>query len=157
MENRTQNFEPDNLDLQILAVLMEDSTIPYTEIAKKLIVSGGTIHVRMKKMQDIGVIKGSHLMIDPQKIGYDICAFLGIFLEKGSQYKDAVENLRNIKEIVELHYCTGSYSMFAKIICRDTNHLRHVLNEDIQGVKGIQRTETFISLEESIKRQITLH
>ncbi len=156
MENRSQNFEPDNLDLQILGVLMEDATIPYTEIAKKLIVSGGTIHVRMKKMQDIGVIKGSHLMIDPQKIGYDICAFLGIFLEKGSQYKDAVENLRNIKEIVELHYCTGLYSMFAKIICRDTNHLRHVLNEDIQGVKGIQRTETFISLEESIKRQITL-
>lgn len=156
MENRPQNFEPDNLDLQILSVLMEDATIPYTEIAKKLIVSGGTIHVRMKKMQDIGVIKGSHLMIDPQKIGYDICAFLGIFLEKGSQYKDAVESLRNIKEIVELHYCTGSYSMFAKIICRDTNHLRHVLNEDIQGVKGIQRTETFISLEESIKRQITL-
>lgn len=157
MENRTQNFEPDNLDLQILGILMEDATIPYTEIAKKLIVSGGTIHVRMKKMHDLEVIKGSHLMIDPQKIGYDICAFLGIFLEKGSQYKDAVENLRNIKEIVELHYCTGLYSMFAKIICRDTNHLRHVLNEDIQGVKGIQRTETFISLEESIKRQITLH
>lgn len=156
MENRSNNFEPDNLDLQILGILMEDATIPYTEIAKKLIVSGGTIHVRMKKMQDLDVIKGSHLLIDPQKIGYDICAFLGIFLEKGSQYKDAVENLKSIKEIVELHYCTGSYSMFAKIICRDTNHLRHVLNEDIQGVKGIQRTETFISLEESIKRQITL-
>lgn len=156
MENRSNNFEPDNLDLQILCILMEDATIPYTEIAKKLIVSGGTIHVRMKKMQDLNLIKGSHLMIDPQKIGYDICAFLGIYLEKGSQYKDAVESLRGIKEIVELHYCTGSYSMFAKIICRDTNHLRHVLNEDIQGVKGIQRTETFISLEESIKRQITL-
>lgn len=156
MENRINNFEPDNLDLQILCILMEDATIPYTEIAKKLIVSGGTIHVRMKKMQDLNLIKGSHLMIDPQKIGYDICAFLGIYLEKGSQYKDAVESLRGIKEIVELHYCTGSYSMFAKIICRDTNHLRHVLNEDIQGVKGIQRTETFISLEESIKRQITL-
>ena len=156
MENRSQNFEPDNLDLQILGILMEDATIPYTEIAKKLIVSGGTIHVRMKKMQDLDVIKGSHLMIDPQKIGYDICAFLGIFLEKGSQYKDAVENLKKVKEIVELHYTTGSYSMFAKIVCRDTNHLRHVLNEDIQGIKGIQRTETFISLEESIKRQITL-
>lgn len=156
MENRSQNFEPDNLDLQILGILMEDATIPYTEIAKKLIVSGGTIHVRMKKMQELGIIKGSHLMIDPQKIGYDICAFLGIYLEKGSQYKDAVESLRNIKEIVELHYCTGSYSMFAKIVCRDTNHLRHLLNEGIQGVKGIQRTETIISLEESIKRQITL-
>jgi len=156
MENRSQNFELDNLDIQILCILMEDATVPYTEIAKKLIVSGGTIHVRMKKMQDLEIIKGSHLLIDPQKIGYDICAFLGIYLEKGSQYKDAVESLRQIKEIVELHYTTGSYSMFAKIICRDTNHLRHVLNENIQGVKGIQRTETFISLEESIKRQISL-
>jgi Lrp/AsnC family transcriptional regulator for asnA, asnC and gidA len=135
---------------------MEDATIPYTEIAKKLIVSGGTIHVRMKKMQDLGIIKGANLIIDPQKIGYDVCAFLGIFLEKGSQYKDAVDNLKKVKEIVELHYCTGAYSMFAKIICRDTNHLRHVLNEDIQAVKGIQRTETFISLEESIRRQIKL-
>lgn len=156
MENRSQNFELDNLDIQILSILMEDATIPYTEIAKKLIVSGGTIHVRMKKMQDLEIIKGSHLMIDPQKIGYDVCAFLGIFLEKGSQYKDAVESLKKVKEIVELHYCTGLYSMFAKIVCRDTNHLLHVLNEDIQGIKGIQRTETFISLEESIKRQITL-
>lgn len=156
MENRSQNFELDNLDIQILSILMEDATIPYTEIAKKLIVSGGTIHVRMKKMQDLGIISGSHLIINPQKIGYDICAFLGIYLEKGSQYKDAVESLRKIKEVVELHYTTGSYSMFAKIICRDTNHLRQVLNEDIQGVKGIQRTETLISLEESIKRQITL-
>ncbi|WP_276359176.1 Lrp/AsnC ligand binding domain-containing protein [Daejeonella sp. H1SJ63] len=156
MENRSQNFELDNLDIQILSILMEDATIPYTEIAKKLIVSGGTIHVRMKKMQDMEIISGSHLIINPQKIGYDICAFLGIYLEKGSQYKDAVESLRKIKEVVELHYTTGSYSMFAKIICRDTNHLRQVLNEDIQGVKGIQRTETLISLEESIKRQITL-
>lgn len=156
MDNRSQNFELDNLDIQILCILMEDATIPYTEIAKKLIVSGGTIHVRMKKMQDMEIIKGSYLIINPQKIGYDICAFLGIYLEKGSQYKDAVENLRNVKEIVELHYTTGSYSMFAKIVCRDTNHLRHVLNEDIQGIKGIQRTETFISLEESIKRQINL-
>ena len=156
MENRSQNFELDNLDIQILSILMEDATTPYTEIAKKLIVSGGTIHVRMKKMQDMEIISGSHLIINPQKIGYDICAFLGIYLEKGSQYKDAVESLRKIKEVVELHYTTGSYSMFAKIICRDTNHLRQVLNEDIQGVKGIQRTETLISLEESIKRQITL-
>ena len=156
MEKTLQNLELDNLDIQILSILMEDATIAYTEIAKKLIVSGGTIHVRMKKMYDLGIIKGSNLIIDPQKIGYDVCAFLGIYLEKGSQYKDAVDRLREINEIVELHYCTGAYSIFAKIICRDTNHLREVLNEGIQGVKGIQRTETFISLEESIKRQIKL-
>jgi Lrp/AsnC family transcriptional regulator, regulator for asnA, asnC and gidA len=156
MEKRSLNLEIDNLDMQILSLLMEDATIPYTEIAKRLIVSGGTIHVRMKKMQDLGIIKGSNLLIDAQKIGYDVCAFLGIYLEKGSIYKHAVEQLKKVKEIVELHYCTGAYSIFAKIICRDTNHLRVVLNDSIQSVEGIQRTETFISLEESIKRQISL-
>lgn len=156
MDKRQQNLEIDNLDIQILSYLMNDATIPYTEIAKKLIVSGGTIHVRMKKMEDMGIIKGSNLIIDAQKVGYDICAFLGIFLEKGSIYKDAVEQLREVNEIVELHYTTGAYSMFAKIVCRDTNHLRSVLNDSIQGIEGIQRTETFISLEESIKRQIKL-
>lgn len=150
------NLEIDNLDIDILSILMNDATTAYTEIAKELIVSGGTIHVRMKKMQDLGIIKGSNLIVDAQKVGYDICAFLGIYLEKGSIYHDAVNELKKIKEIVELHYTTGGYSMFAKIICRDTNHLRYVLNDEIQAVAGIQRTETFISLEESIKRQITL-
>lgn len=156
MEKSHLIFELDNLDTQILNILMEDATIPYTDIAKKLKVSGGTIHVRMKKMEDLGVIRGVNLIVDPQKIGFDICAFLGIYLEKGSQYHDAVESLKNVKEIVEMHYTTGAYSIFAKIICRDTLHLREVLNEQIQAVGGIQRTETFISLEESIKRQITL-
>lgn len=156
MEKKYANYDLDNLDVQILSILMEDASIPYTEIAKKLIVSGGTIHVRMKKMEELGIIRGSHLMINPQKVGYDITAFLGIYLEKGSQYSDAVSQLKEIKEVVELHYCTGQYSAFAKIVCRDTAHLRKVLNEDIQALKGIQRTETIISLEESIKRQITL-
>jgi Lrp/AsnC family transcriptional regulator for asnA, asnC and gidA len=107
-------------------------------------------------MEELGIIRGSNLIINPQKVGFDITAFLGIYLEKGSQYADAVDKLKEIKEVVELHYCTGQYSIFAKIICRDTVHLRKVLNEDIQSVPGIQRTETIISLEESIKRQISL-
>ena len=135
---------------------MADATIPYTEIAKKLVISGGTVHVRMKKMQDMGIIEGSQLNVNAQKIGYDICAFLGIFLQKGSKYNEAVERLKEVKEIVELHYCTGAYSMFAKIVCKDTSHLRRVLNDGIQAAPGIQRTETFISLEESIKRQIQI-
>jgi Lrp/AsnC family transcriptional regulator for asnA, asnC and gidA len=150
------NLEIDNLDIDILSILMNDATTAYTDIAKELIVSGGTIHVRMKKMEDLGIIKGSNLIVDAQKVGYDVCAFLGIYLEKGSIYHDAVSKLKEVKEIVELHYTTGAYSMFAKIICRDTNHLRHVLNDQVQSIQGIQRTETFISLEESIKRQITL-
>ncbi len=156
MEKKSQFLELDNLDTQILSILMNDASVPYTEIAKKLVVSGGTIHVRMKKMEELGIIRGSNLIINPHSIGYDICAFLGIYLDKGSQYKTAVEQLKQVKEVVELHYCTGQYSMFAKIVCRDTNHLRHVLNEEIQSIKGISRTETIISLEESIKRQISL-
>jgi Lrp/AsnC family transcriptional regulator for asnA, asnC and gidA len=112
--------------------------------------------VRMKKLEEMGVIKGATLEVDPQKLGYDITAFLGIYLEKGSQYNEAVKQLKSVKEIVELHYTTGSWSIFAKIVCHDTTHLREILNEQIQGITGVQRTETFISLEESIKRQITL-
>ncbi|WP_299817746.1 Lrp/AsnC ligand binding domain-containing protein [uncultured Pontibacter sp.] len=150
------NYEIDNLDKQILNLLMHNVTRAYTDIAKELNVSGGTIHVRMKKLTEMGVVKGSQLLINPAAIGFDICAFIGVFLEKGSVYKDAVEQMRQVPEIVELHYTTGSYSMFVKIICRDTTHLREVLNEKIQQVNGVQRTETLISLEESINRQISI-
>lgn len=150
------NYEIDNLDRQILRLLMQDVTRAYTDIAKELNVSGGTIHVRMKKLLEMGVVKGSQLLIDPVAVGFDVCAFLGVFLEKGSEYKDAVLQMQAIPEIVELHYTTGSYSMFVKVICKDTKHLREVLNEKIQVIPGVQRTETFISLEESISRQIAL-
>lgn len=151
-----KNYQLDKLDKQILSMLMKDATIPYTEIAKELVISAGTIHVRMKKLIELGVVLGSHLEINPTKVGFDVCAFLGIFLEKGSEYNDAVTRLRKVPEVVELHYTTGVYSMFAKIVCRDTQHLREVLNEHIQTIKGVQRTETFISLEESIKRQVEI-
>lgn len=150
----SQNFQLDKLDRQILSMLMVDSTVPYTDIAKELVISAGTVHVRMKKLIEMGVVMGSHLEINPAKVGYDICAFLGVFLEKGSEYNDAVARLKKVPEVVELHYTTGAYSMFAKILCRDTQHLREVLNEHIQAIKGVQRTETFISLEQSIKRQV---
>lgn len=149
-------YQIDKLDQDILSMVMKDATIPFTEIAKELLVSGGTVHVRMKKLQEMGVIKGAQFEIDPTKIGFDICAFLGIFLERGSEYNEAVARMKKIQEIVELHYLTGTYSMFAKIYCRDTNHLREVLNEKIQSIKGVSRTEAFISLEESFKRQIKI-
>ena len=150
------NYEIDNLDKQILRLLMQDVTRAYTDIAKELNVSGGTIHVRMKKLNEMGVVKGAQLLVNPSAVGFDICAFIGVFLEKGSEYKDAVEQIRSIPEVVELHYTTGTYSMFAKLICRDTKHLREVLNEKLQAVEGVQRTETLISLDESISRQILL-
>jgi Lrp/AsnC family transcriptional regulator for asnA, asnC and gidA len=150
------NLEIDNVDLKILALLMEDANLPYTEIAKKIYVSGGTVHVRMKKMQEMGIVTGAQLRIDYSKLGYDIIAYLGIYLEKSSLYEEVAELLAKVPEIVNIHYTTGIYSIFAKIICKDTKHLRNVLHDKIQNVRGIQRTETFISLEETVERSVKL-
>ncbi len=150
----TEHPEIDQLDRQILAKLVEDGKTPYTDIAKQLFVSSGTIHVRMKKLEQLGIVKGSSLTVDYQKLGYDITAFLGIHLDKSSLYDDVVDLLKQIPEIVEANYTTGMYSIFTKIVCKDTNHLRQVLHDKIQKISGIQRTETFISLEESISRSV---
>ncbi len=146
----------DDLDREILSILMRNAKKPYTEIAKELYVSGGTIHVRMKKMEDLGIVKGYSLDVNYDKLGYDICAFLGIYLDKSSLYDDVAKELEKIPEIVEAYYTTGIYSVFVKIICRDTNHLRDVLHDKIQKIQGIQRTETFISLQGSISRPIAI-
>ena len=151
-----ENYHIDKIDRQILSILMENAKTPYTEIAKKLLVSPGTIHVRMKKMEDVGLVKKSQLTINHELLGYDLTAFLGIYLEKGSNYKDVIEQMDKIPEIVEAHYTTGVYSIFAKITCKNTKHMRHVLNEEIQSVSGIQRTETIISLEQSMEKQLQL-
>jgi len=148
--------EIDKLDKQILSILMRNAKKAYTEIAKSLFVSGGTIHVRMKKLEDSGIVKGYNLAIDHSKLGYDVSAFLGIYLDKSSLYDDVAQELEAIPEIVGAHYTTGLYNIFAKIICRDTTHLREVLHDKIQKIPGIQRTETFISLQESINRPIKI-
>jgi len=150
------NLDIDKLDLQILSMLMEDAQIPYTEIAKRLDVSGGTVHVRMKKLIQNQVVKGSHLEVDASSLGYDICAFVGMFLEKGSLYNQIVKQLEDIPEITEIHYTTGRYGIFLKIVSTNTRELRSILNDKVQPIEGIQRTETFISLEESMKRPIQI-
>ena len=150
------NYEIDNVDRQILEVLIENAKKPYTEVAKKVFVSGGTVHVRMKKMEDLGIVTGSTLQIDYEKLGYDITAFIGIFLEKSVLYDTVIEKLKEIPEITEMHYTTGNYSIFAKVICQDTNHLKNILHDKIQKIKGISRTDTMISLEESLKRDLKL-
>ncbi|AWL09232.1 MULTISPECIES: Lrp/AsnC ligand binding domain-containing protein [Aquirufa] len=151
-----KKFDLDPLDYKILEILVSDSNLPYTEIGQRLDVSGGTVHVRMKKMEALGIVKGAQLLIDYSKIGWDITAFLGIYLDKSSLYEDVAKQLEKIPEVVNIHYTTGIYSIFAKIICRDTQHLREVLHDKIQRVTGIQRTETFISLEESLIRNTPL-
>lgn len=150
------DYEYDKTDLAILTHLQQNAAMPYTEIAKLVHVSAGTVHVRMKKMEELGIVKGSELKIDYSKIGYDVTAFLGVYLQKSSYYDQALKDLKNIPEVVNVHYTTGTYSMFVKIMCRDTNHLREVLHDKLQKVNGIERTETIISLEESIDRNISL-
>jgi len=150
----SKNYEIDNVDLKILSLLASDAKMPYTEVAKKVFVSGGTVHVRMRKMEELGIVKGTTLDMDYSKLGYDITAFMGIYLEKSSLYDAVIERLRNIAEIVKIHYTTGNYNIFIKIHCKDTKHLKNVLYDKIQKVEGIERTETFISLEESLNRHI---
>ncbi len=151
-----QNYEIDNVDLKILGLLSKDANMPYTEVAKQVFVSDGTVHVRMKRLKELGIVLGAQLNIDYSKLGWDIVAFLGIYLDKSSLYTEVAEDLKQISEITGMHYTTGGYSVFAKIVCRDTKHLRNVLHDKIQKVKGIQRTETFISLEEGINRSVNL-
>ncbi len=146
--------ELDETDRQIIAILMRDARTPFTEIAKQIDMSSGTIHVRMKKLEEKGVVLGAHLQVDYAQLGYDVVAFLGIFLDKSDNYDDVAIALKAIPEIVSANYTTGSYNIFVKIVCRDTSHLRDVLHDKIQKVRGIQRTETFISLEEGINRPV---
>jgi Lrp/AsnC family transcriptional regulator for asnA, asnC and gidA len=144
----TAKFNLDKLDMQIIHEMM----------GKKLFVSGGTIHVRIKKLQEYGIVKGTRLAVDLRELGYDVIAFIGIYLEKSSLYDAVAKELRKIPDIVRLNYTTGNYSMFAEIVCKDINKLRFVLHDELQKIKGIERTETFISLEESFSRnvQVTL-
>lgn len=144
----------DKLDLQIISAMMEDASISYADLGKNLSVSGGTIHVRIKKLQESGIVKGTRLNVELKELGYDITAFVGIYLEKSSLYDTVAKDLKRIPEIVRLNYTTGNYSMFIEVVCKDIAQLRHVLHDELQKIKGIERTETLISLEESFNRNV---
>ena len=149
-------FNLDKLDLQIIHEMIENAEISYADLGKKLFVSGGTIHVRIKKLQEIGVVKGTKLNVDLKLLGYDVIAFIGIYLEKSSLNDTVAKELQKIPEIVRLNYTTGNYSMFAEVVCKDIAGLRHVLHDQLQRIKGIERTETLISLEESFSRNVKI-
>ena len=144
----------DKLDLDIIQEMMENAEVSYAELGKKLFVSGGTIHVRIKKLQELLIVKGTRLSVDLKVLGYDITAFVGIYLEKSSLYDSVAQDLMNIPQIVRLNYITGNYSMFIEIICKDIAELRYVLHDSLQKIKGIDRTETFISLQEGFCRNV---
>jgi Lrp/AsnC family transcriptional regulator for asnA, asnC and gidA len=150
----TTKLNLDKLDLQIIQYMMDNDAISYADLGKKLFVSGGTIHVRIKKLEEAGLVKGTRLKADIKKLGYDVIAFIGIYLKESSLYDTVANQLQKIPEIVRLNYTTGNYSMFAEIVCRDITELRYVLHDQLQKIKGIERTETFISLEESFSRNV---
>jgi len=146
----------DKLDRQIIHHMMNDADVSYAELGKKLFVSAGTIHVRIKKLQDAGVVKGISYSVDLKQLGYDVIAFIGIYLKESSLYDSVAKELSKIPEIVRLNYTTGNYSMFAEIACRDIGELKFVLHDQLQKIKGIERTETFISLDESFNRSVKI-
>jgi len=150
------SYEIDNIDRHILKNLQKDSRKSYEEIARELDVSGGTIHVRIKKLRDLGIIEGSKIMIDYRKLGFNICAFIGINLKNFDDYEKALEQLREIPEVLEVHYTTGEYSMFCKVIAKDTNDLFDLLIRKLQAIKEIQSTQTITSLDIPVNRDVTL-
>jgi Lrp/AsnC family transcriptional regulator, regulator for asnA, asnC and gidA len=152
----TENINIDNLDQKILSILLKNARVPFLEVAKECNVSGAAIHQRVQRLVKGGVITGSEFTVDPQKIGYTTCAYMGIFLEKAHLYNQVAIELEKIPEIVECHYITGNYSMFIKIYAKNNDHLKNILNGKLQAISGILRTETFISLEESFRKHLAM-
>lgn len=149
-----QKIEIDGIDKIILRQLMDDARKPILEIARKVGISGAAIHQRLRKLEKSGLIAGSKVIIDPKVLGYTTMAFIGIYLDRAMSNPQAVKQLKDIPEVIECHYTTGNWSIFIKILCQNNEHLMHLLNKKIQAIEGVSRTETFISLNQQIERQI---
>ncbi len=144
----------DSLDRRILGIISQNARIPFKDVAAECGVSRAAIHQRVQRLIDMGVIVGSGYHVNPKSLGYSTCTYIGIKLEKGSMYKGVVAQLRSIREIVECHFTTGPYTMLIKLYVRDNEHLMDLLNRQIQEIPGVAATETLISLEQSIKKEI---
>ena len=146
----------DLTDRRILSFLIKNARLPYLEIARECGVSGAAIHQRVQKMEQMGIITGSRLLVKPQALGLNVCAFIGVSLSRANAYSQVIDTLKNIPEIVECHFITGNHALMLKIYCKDNDHLMHVLIDTIQNIDGVERTETWISLEETIERQVSI-
>ena len=146
----------DGTDKSILRYLIKDARTPVLEIARNIGISGAAIHQRLKKLENSGLIAGSKFIINPKALGYTTMAFVGVFLEKAKINSDVVRQLKRIPEVIECHYTTGDWSILIKILCKDNMHLMSVLNKGIQEISGVSRTETYISLNQQIDRQIKI-
>ncbi len=149
-----ESIQIDDLDRKILDIITKNARVPYLEVARECNVSGAAIHQRVQRLIKAGVIRGSEFKVDPALVGFKTCAYIGVFLEHPGHYRNIIEEFKRIPEIIECHYTTGNYSLFIKVYTRDNEHLRNILTDKIQIIPGIMRTETLISLEESINRQI---
>ena len=146
----------DKLDLKILEIISKDARIPLSEVAERCGVSRAVVHQRVGKLTEKGAIMGSGYHVNPKMIGYSTCTYVGINLEKGSMYNDVVNQLKQIPEIVECHFTTGNYTMLIKLYAYDNAHVMDLLNNHIQQIPGVISTETLISLDQSIKRQLPI-
>ncbi len=156
MKSSEGQITMDGIDKKILRFLMQDARKPILEIARNIGISGAAIHQRLRKLEKSGLIAGSKFVINPKKLGYTTMAYIGIFLDKAMSNPKAVKELETIPEVLECHYTTGNWSILIKVLCRDNEHLMHVLNKKIQQIDGVSRTETFISLNQQIDRQISI-
>jgi Lrp/AsnC family transcriptional regulator for asnA, asnC and gidA len=148
------HLQIDSLDKKILSLITRNARIPFLEVDRECKVSGAAIHQRIQRLMNIGVIKGSEFILNPTKIGFHTCAFMGIFLKKASLFDKVVQLLEQIPEVVECHYTTGQYAVFIKIYAHSNEHLKRILHDKLQAIPGISSTETIISLDESFKRQL---
>ena len=146
----------DSLDKKILNILSKNARIPFKDVAAERNVSRAAIHQRVQRLTDEGVITGSGFDVNPKSLGYSTCTYVGINLERGSMYKQVVERLVHIPEIVECHFTTGPYTMLVKLYARDNEQLMDLLNNQLQDIPGVVATETLISLEQSVKREIPI-
>ena len=156
MKKENKKVIIDGLDKVILKALMTNARESINEIAKTAGISGAAVHQRLKKLEKTNLISGSQLVINPKVLGYKTMAFIGIYLDKAIRNPEAVKKLEKIPEVIECHYTTGNWSILIKILCEDNQHLMNVLNHKIQTIEGVSRTETFISLDQQIKRQIQI-
>lgn len=145
----------DSLDKKILHLIAEDARIPFLEVARACNVSGAAIHQRIQKLTCLGILKGSQFVIDPEKIGYETCAYIGLFLKNPEKFDEVVEALRQIPEVVECHYTTGGFDMFIKIYAFNNHHLLNIIHDKLQPL-GLSRSETIISFNAAINRQLPL-
>ncbi|MCD6355113.1 MAG: Lrp/AsnC ligand binding domain-containing protein [Prolixibacteraceae bacterium] len=146
----------DGLDEKILKLITKNARIPFLEVARECGVSGAAIHQRVQRLLNIGVVSGSEFIVNPLKLGYNTCAYMGIYLDKAKNHLKVVNALKNIPEIVECHYTTGQYAIFVKIQTKTNKHLKQLIDKELQQIEGIARTETFISLEMDFKRQVPI-